>query len=70
MVLEGWRAKRQFKREAKRLTRLGEPVLWDVSDAIYDDYVRTVELFEVHGYRPSEDRTYIKNWATAKRSRR
>ena len=70
LVRKGWRAKREFKREAKRLTRLGEPVVWDVSREIYDDYVRTVALFEAHGFRPSQDHAYIKNWAVKKRSRR
>lgn len=68
-MLEGWRAKRAFKREAKRLARLGEPVVWNVSQAIYEDYVRSVELFEAYGYRPSEDRAHLEKWGSKEQSK-
>jgi hypothetical protein len=67
-VLRRQRAKRQFRREAKRLAKEAEPAVREASEAIYQAFSETAELYEEQGFtRGGSD--FLKHWVVKKRRR-
>lgn len=67
-MLRRLRAKRRFRREARQLAKQAEPVVREASEAIYQAFSETAEMYEAQGFvRGRSD--FLKHWVVKKRRR-
>lgn len=67
-MLRRQRAEREFRREAKRLAKQAEHGVREASEAIYQAFSETAEIYEAQGFvRGRTD--HLQHWVVKKRRR-